>query len=146
DPKVFSRPWKISMPLYRRAERNARLLEFRCVEFAEELLYGHLRKKPSIWLETDGLPGKAALLRQPEKHEGGSHGPSPARFNGCSGGRRCGRVACAGPRRWAGSVARYYGDQRSESLDSAIDARWQARSAGDMEQRHPDTPRKAQGS
>ena len=46
DPKVFSRPWKISMPLYRRAERNARLLEFRCVEFAEELLYGHLRKKP----------------------------------------------------------------------------------------------------
>jgi hypothetical protein len=46
DPKVFSRPWKISMPLYRRAERNARLLEFRCVEFAEEVLYGHLRKKP----------------------------------------------------------------------------------------------------
>jgi hypothetical protein len=46
DPKVFSRPWKISMPLYRRVERNARLLEFRCVEFAEELLYGHLRKKP----------------------------------------------------------------------------------------------------
>jgi len=46
DPKVFSRPWKISMPLYRRVERNARLLEFRCVEFAEEVLYGHLRKKP----------------------------------------------------------------------------------------------------
>jgi hypothetical protein len=47
DPKVFSRPWKISMPLYRRVERNARLLEFRCVEFAEEFMYGHLRKKPS---------------------------------------------------------------------------------------------------
>jgi hypothetical protein len=46
DPKVFSRPWKISMPLYRRVEPNARLLEFRCVEFAEELLHGHLRKKP----------------------------------------------------------------------------------------------------
>jgi hypothetical protein len=46
DPKVFSRPWKISMPLYRRVERNARLLEFRCVEFAEELMLGHLRKKP----------------------------------------------------------------------------------------------------
>jgi hypothetical protein len=46
DPKVFSRPWKISMPLYRRVERNARLLEYRCAEFAEELLYGHLRKKP----------------------------------------------------------------------------------------------------
>jgi len=47
DPNVFSRPWKISMPLYRRVDRNARLLEFRCVEFAEELLYGALRKKPN---------------------------------------------------------------------------------------------------
>src|SRR6266852_9893039 len=34
DPKVFSRPWKISMPLYRRVEKNVRLLEFKCVEFA----------------------------------------------------------------------------------------------------------------
>ncbi len=40
DPKVFSRPWKISMPLYRHVEKNAQLLEFKCVEFAEELLYG----------------------------------------------------------------------------------------------------------
>ena len=47
DSKVFSRPWKISMPLYRRVEKNARLLEYKCVEFAEELLYGPLRKKPS---------------------------------------------------------------------------------------------------
>ncbi len=44
DPKVFSRPWKISMPLYRRVEKNAQLLEFRCVEYAEEMLYGDLRK------------------------------------------------------------------------------------------------------
>jgi hypothetical protein len=44
DPKVFSRPWKMSMPLYRRLEKDAQLMEFRCVEFAEELLYGHLRK------------------------------------------------------------------------------------------------------
>jgi hypothetical protein len=47
DPMVFSRPWKISMPLYRRLEKNARLLEFQCVEFVEELMYGHLRKQPS---------------------------------------------------------------------------------------------------
>ncbi len=47
DPKVFSRPWKISMPLYRRVEKNAQLLEFRCVEFSEEVLYGPLRKKVS---------------------------------------------------------------------------------------------------
>jgi len=47
DPKVFSRPWKMSMPVYRRLEKNAQLLEFKCVEFAEELMYGHLRKQPS---------------------------------------------------------------------------------------------------
>ena len=45
DPKVFTRPWKMSMPLYRRVEKNAQLLEFRCVEFSEEVIYGHLRKK-----------------------------------------------------------------------------------------------------
>ena len=46
DPKTFSRPWKISMPLYRHVEKNAQLLEFKCVEFVEELLYGPLRKNP----------------------------------------------------------------------------------------------------
>jgi hypothetical protein len=30
DPKVFTQPWKIAMPLYRRIERDARLLEYRC--------------------------------------------------------------------------------------------------------------------
>ena len=45
DPKVFTRPWKMSMPLYRRLDRNMQLLEFKCVEFVEELMYGHLRKK-----------------------------------------------------------------------------------------------------
>ena len=47
DPKVFTRPWKISMPLYRRQEKNAQLLEYKCVEFVEELMYDHLRKKDS---------------------------------------------------------------------------------------------------
>ena len=46
DPKVFTRPWKISMPLYRRLEKDAQLLEFKCVEFVEELMYGHLLKRP----------------------------------------------------------------------------------------------------
>ena len=46
DPNVFTRPWKMSMPLYRRVEKDARLMEFRCVEFVEDLLYGHLRKQP----------------------------------------------------------------------------------------------------
>jgi hypothetical protein len=45
DPKVFSRPWKIRMPLYRHVEKDARLMEFKCVEFAEELMYGQFTKK-----------------------------------------------------------------------------------------------------
>jgi hypothetical protein len=45
DPKVFTRPWKIQLPLYRRQDTNAQLLEFKCVEFVEELMYGHLLKK-----------------------------------------------------------------------------------------------------
>lgn len=44
DPAVFTRPWTMTMPLYRRAEPNLQLTEFRCVEYSEELLYGHLRK------------------------------------------------------------------------------------------------------
>jgi len=47
DPKVFTRPWKMSMPLYRHVEQNAQALEFKCVEFSEEFMYGHLLDKPS---------------------------------------------------------------------------------------------------
>lgn len=46
DPKVFTRSWKIQMPLYRRQERNMQLLDFKCVEFVEELMYGEWRKNP----------------------------------------------------------------------------------------------------
>jgi hypothetical protein len=46
DANVFSRPWTIRMPLYRRREPGAQLMEYKCVEFAEELMYGHLRKEP----------------------------------------------------------------------------------------------------
>ena len=42
DPKVFTRPWKMSMPLYRRFEKDKQILEYKCVEFVEELMYGHL--------------------------------------------------------------------------------------------------------
>ena len=45
DPNVFTRPWTIRMPLYRRLEDNVRVLEYKCVEFSEELLYGHLRRR-----------------------------------------------------------------------------------------------------
>jgi hypothetical protein len=42
DPKVFTRPWKMRMPLYRRVEKDKRILEYKCVEFVEEAMYGHL--------------------------------------------------------------------------------------------------------
>jgi hypothetical protein len=46
DPETFTRPWTMSMPLYRRIEKNAQLGQFKCVEFVTELMYGHLRKEP----------------------------------------------------------------------------------------------------
>lgn len=46
DPSTFSRPWTISMPLYRRMEPNAEIFEYKCIEFAEPLLYGELLKDP----------------------------------------------------------------------------------------------------
>ena len=48
DPKVFTRPWRIAMPLYRRLEPNMQLLEYRCTEFVEEFLYGNLRTQPLV--------------------------------------------------------------------------------------------------
>lgn len=46
DPLVLTEPFTIKMPLYRRMEENARLMDFRCVEFVEELLYGEWRRTP----------------------------------------------------------------------------------------------------
>ena len=46
DPNVFTEPWTISMPLYRRIEEGARLMDFKCVEFVEELLFGEFRRNP----------------------------------------------------------------------------------------------------
>ena len=48
DPNVFTRAWTMSMPLYRHKEPNAQLTEYKCVEFVEELLYGHLRKEQLV--------------------------------------------------------------------------------------------------
>lgn len=46
DTEVFTRPWKISMPLYRRQDKGVQLMDFKCAEFVEELIYGQWRKKP----------------------------------------------------------------------------------------------------
>ena len=46
DPNVFTRPWTISLPLYRRIEENVQLLQFRCAEYVEEFLYGEFVSPP----------------------------------------------------------------------------------------------------
>lgn len=57
DPVTYTRPWTLSLPLYRRMEKNAQLLEFKCVEFAEELIYGYLnRDAPPDRVPPRGMP------------------------------------------------------------------------------------------
>ena len=46
DPATFTAPWTIEMPLYRRLEPGIELMDFKCVEFVEELMYGEFRRKP----------------------------------------------------------------------------------------------------
>jgi hypothetical protein len=36
DPKVFTKPWKISMPLYRNSDKNAQLYEYECHVYQEK--------------------------------------------------------------------------------------------------------------
>jgi hypothetical protein len=60
DPKVFTRPWTMQMPLYRRQDKDVQILEFKCVEFVEELMYGDLRKNTG-----NEQPFSPARLRWP---------------------------------------------------------------------------------
>ena len=48
DPNVFTRSWRIAMPLYRRMEPNMQVLHYRCTPFVEEYLFGHLRNEPLV--------------------------------------------------------------------------------------------------
>ena len=38
DPKVFTRPWKIRFPLYRRLEKNVQVLDYECNQFESKFL------------------------------------------------------------------------------------------------------------
>ena len=69
DPKVFTRPWKITMPIYRRLEPNAQLMEFKCQEMAEETVLGHLRKQQLVrrW---DGKTMRIDITRKVPRGEG----------------------------------------------------------------------------
>ena len=58
DPKVFTRPWTIRLPLYRRLEPDVRLVPFRCMEMAEETALGHLRRTPLV----ERWEGKTMIL------------------------------------------------------------------------------------
>jgi hypothetical protein len=51
DPTVFERPWTIGLMLYRDVDQSSLALEFQCIEFAEELMYGHLSAAQA---ESDG--------------------------------------------------------------------------------------------
>jgi len=43
DPKVFSRPFTITVPMYRHTEPNARLLEYECQSYREDEAAGNPR-------------------------------------------------------------------------------------------------------
>lgn len=59
DPETYTKPWKIAFNLYKKVGEDAQLQQFKCVEFVEELMYGHLRAKP--------LPGPALERAKREK-------------------------------------------------------------------------------
>ena len=48
DPETFTEPWTIAMPIYRRLDPNATVLDYPCIEFAEEFLYGNLRREQLV--------------------------------------------------------------------------------------------------
>ncbi|MBK8837414.1 MAG: hypothetical protein IPO30_01565 [Hyphomonadaceae bacterium] len=61
DEEVYTKPWKIAFNLYKAVGEDAQLQQFKCVEFVEELMYGHLRKNP--------LPGPALERAMREAEE-----------------------------------------------------------------------------
>jgi hypothetical protein len=60
DPELYTKPWKIKLTLYRRLEPNAELMDFRCVPYSEEFLYGDLH-------ETKGPSGVGGEANAPAK-------------------------------------------------------------------------------
>ena len=46
DPQTFSRPWTMRFRLVRNSNPEQHLMEFKCVPFTEQLLYGDLYKQP----------------------------------------------------------------------------------------------------
>lgn len=65
DPTVYTRPWKISMPLYRLISPHAQLVEYRCIELSEEALYGRLTKNPKPPVPVEMTPSGDTPPQQP---------------------------------------------------------------------------------
>lgn len=57
DPELYTKPWTISLTLYRHTEPNAQLLEFRCVPFSEMMLYGDLLEESTPTPPPAATPG-----------------------------------------------------------------------------------------
>jgi hypothetical protein len=55
DPKTFTKPWKISVPLARHKEQLGRLLEYQCQAAAEEAS-GAFERDPRTWYPEPGSP------------------------------------------------------------------------------------------
>jgi hypothetical protein len=72
DPSVFTRPWKISMPLYRQKDRD-RLLEYQCQAEAEEA-NGDFERDPRTWYPGPSatpvdIPAEWAAMSSPKSFE-----------------------------------------------------------------------------
>jgi hypothetical protein len=65
DPTVYTRPWKISMPLYRLVNPNAQVIEYRCVELSEEALYGRLTTQPKPAIPPEMTPPEGQPPQSP---------------------------------------------------------------------------------
>ena len=81
DPKVFTRPWKISMPLYRQKGMD-RILEYSCQGEKEEA-NGDFEPEPRTWYPGPGAPAPTfpaspqAPRPQPwKRHLGAPHRPT----------------------------------------------------------------------
>ena len=48
DPNTYTEPWTFAMPLYRRLEPTATVLDYPCIEFSEEFMYGHVRREQLV--------------------------------------------------------------------------------------------------
>ena len=63
DPKVFTRPWKISMPLYRQQDMD-RILEYQC-QAEEEEANGDFEREPRTWYPGPEAPTPALAFGPP---------------------------------------------------------------------------------